>query len=102
MTEWHAICDPAELEDGKPRPVAVAGKHLLAIRSGDDVHVVDAICSHAFQELECGMVRNGWIACPAHGSRFDLATGEPMNPPAIAPIATYETRVTDGVLEVEA
>jgi nitrite reductase/ring-hydroxylating ferredoxin subunit len=46
-------------------------------------------------------MRLGWIACPAHGARFDLATGEALGPPANAPIRTFAVRVSDGMIEVE-
>lgn len=42
----------------------------------------------------------GWIACPVHGARFELASGRAMNPPATKPIATYELRVVDGWIEI--
>jgi 3-phenylpropionate/trans-cinnamate dioxygenase ferredoxin subunit len=42
----------------------------------------------------------GWIACPAHGARFELATGRAMNAPAKQPIATFEVRVVEDWIEV--
>jgi 3-phenylpropionate/trans-cinnamate dioxygenase ferredoxin component len=42
----------------------------------------------------------GWIACPLHGARFELATGRAMNPPAKQPIATFEIRVVEEWIEV--
>jgi 3-phenylpropionate/trans-cinnamate dioxygenase ferredoxin component len=58
------------------------------------------LCSHAFETLECGRVRNGWISCPVHGARFDLETGAPMNPPATLPIEIYEVKVEDDAISV--
>lgn len=80
--------------------IELDGRSLLLVRSGDTIHAIADRCTHADQELACGMIRNGWIACPAHGARFALASGEPMNPPASQPIATYEVRIQDGQVEV--
>lgn len=69
---------------------------VLLCRSGGQIHAISPWCSHAEQELACGIVREGWIACPAHGARFDLASGEPLNPPACVPLATYPVEVKEG------
>jgi nitrite reductase/ring-hydroxylating ferredoxin subunit len=40
------------------------------------------------------------VTCPAHGSMFRLADGRVMRPPAGTPVASYEARVTDGMVEL--
>lgn len=97
---WHAAAHPRDLDEGQAIALSLAGRSLLLVRSGDAVHAIADRCSHADQELAGGIVRNGWIACPAHGSRFDLASGEPLNPPATVCIATYAVRIQDGLIEV--
>ena len=77
------------------------GRQVLVCHSNGDFFVVSNLCSHADEKLDCGRVRNGWVACPIHGARFDLATGEALNPPAIDPIATYPSRVVDGWVEAD-
>ena len=78
------------------KPVEVDGKKLLVCHSADAFFVVVNKCSHADEALDCGRVRRGWISCPIHGVRFDLATGEAKNPPAVVPIKTYPAQVIDG------
>lgn len=90
----------SQLSDKKALAIEIAERSLLLVRSGDAIHAIAARCTHADQELSCGIVRNGWIACPAHGARFDLATGEPLNPPATEAINTFPVRVKNGWLEV--
>jgi nitrite reductase/ring-hydroxylating ferredoxin subunit len=97
---WHAVSAENALAEGQAAAIAVAGERVLLVRSDNAWFCVEGRCSHADMELVRGVVRNGWIACPAHGARFDLATGEPLNPPACAPIATYPVRVNDGLIEV--
>jgi 3-phenylpropionate/trans-cinnamate dioxygenase ferredoxin subunit len=77
------------------------GKPLLICHSAGAFFVIANQCSHAQEPLDCGRVRNGWVACPVHGARFDLATGAAMNPPATSPIATYPVRVVDGWIEAD-
>jgi 3-phenylpropionate/trans-cinnamate dioxygenase ferredoxin component len=90
----------ADLEAGKTHLVNASGTAVLLCYDEGEVYAIENRCSHLDEPLACGKVRWGWIACPAHGARFDLATGEPMNPPATAPIQTYKVRVVDGMIEV--
>lgn len=93
----------AKLEDVPPGGKFVAdvnGTSILVVNSRDQIFAVRNLCSHAYETLECGRVRNGWISCPVHGARFDLETGSPMNPPATLPIETYEVRIEGDTIEV--
>ncbi len=80
--------------------VELNGTSIILVNSQDRLYAVRNLCSHAFETLECGRVRGGWISCPVHGARFDMETGKPLNPPATMPIETYDVRVTDGMIEV--
>ena len=91
-----------ELADGATRLVDVAGEAVLLCHDEGQVYAIENRCSHLEEPLACGKIKWGWIACPAHGARFDLATGEPMNPPATEPIRTFPVRVVDGMIEVAA
>lgn len=91
----------ADIPAEKSRRVVQDGKQLLICHSAGQFFVIENRCSHAAEPLECGRVRAGWIACPAHGARFDLATGAAINPPARDPIATYPARVVDGWVEAD-
>ena len=93
----------AKLEDlpaGDKLVVDVNGTSVILANTMDRIFAVRNLCSHAYETLECGRVRNGWISCPVHGARFDLETGNPINPPATMPIETYEVRIAGDTLEV--
>lgn len=91
----------AELPHGAKAVVTVDDKPVLLCNWKEQVFAVSNICSHAEETLDCGRMSNGWIACPVHGARFDLATGKAKNPPAKRPIATYGVRIVDGWIEVD-
>lgn len=80
--------------------VAIDGISILLCHHDGTIFAVENMCSHAQEPLACGRVRNGWIACPAHGARFDLETGQAMNGPATAPIRTFAVRVVEGMIEI--
>jgi len=74
---------------------------VLLCRSAGEIFAILNRCSHAEQPLDCGRIRAGWIACPVHGARFDLKTGQAMNPPATLPLQTYRVRIVNDMIEVE-
>lgn len=90
----------ADLPPGAKKAVTLNGVEVLLCHSNEKIFAVSNICSHADERLECGRMRAGWIACPIHGARFDLETGDAMNPPASQPIATYPVRITGDTIEV--
>lgn len=100
MDNWHALARETDLAEGQAVAFNISTHSLLLIRSGGGLFAIQDRCSHADQELACGIIRNGWIACPAHGARFDLASGEPLNPPASQAVATYPVRIHEGSVEV--
>jgi len=88
-----AVAKVAELGAGEKKVVEANGIGVILVNTRDRIFALRNLCSHAYETLECGRVRAGWISCPVHGARFDLETGAPLNPPATMPIETYEVRV---------
>jgi 3-phenylpropionate/trans-cinnamate dioxygenase ferredoxin subunit len=88
-----AVAKLADLSPSQALKVECEGQAIVLCNSQDRIFAVSATCTHAFESLECGRVRNGWIACPAHGARFSLETGAALNPPAKDPLRVYPVRV---------
>ena len=99
-TVFTAVATMDEVPQGSKKLVQVNGTEVLLCHTQDRVFAVENLCSHAEEKLDCGRMRAGWIACPIHGARFDLATGQPMNPPANQPIQTFAVRITGDTIEV--
>jgi 3-phenylpropionate/trans-cinnamate dioxygenase ferredoxin subunit len=98
--DYVTVARVDEIPDGGVKVVEVGGRSILLCSSEGRIYAIENLCSHAQQALECGRIRYGWIACPAHGARFDLETGEPMNMPATEPIATFSVRITGDLVEI--
>lgn len=98
--EFVATVPAAEVPEGAARTVEIGGIEVLVCHHRGGYFAIENRCSHAEEPLACGRMRNGWIACPAHGARFDLETGEALGPPADRPIRTFPLRVSDGIIEV--
>ena len=100
--QFAAAATLDEVPSGAVKPVELNGRSILLCNSNGRIFAIINRCSHADEKLECGAMRAGWIACPAHGARFDLATGKAKNPPATQKIETFAVRVVGGVIEVAA
>lgn len=95
-----AVAKVEDLPAGTKKVVVANGVELVLCNTRDKLFAVENLCSHAHEKLDCGKMKNGWLSCPVHGARFDLESGEPMNPPATMAIKTYEVRVTGDTIEV--
>lgn len=69
---------------------------VLVVNANGDLTAVQGICSHEYFELDKGFLTAGTLTCALHLSRFDLENGEPLDPPAEAPLAVYDVVVADG------
>ncbi len=105
--EFKPVLPFSELRDKVPHRVGVwdeAARQevgIVLVRQGERVHAMGARCSHAGGPLDQGWVLDGTLVCPWHGSRYDLATGQPVSGPSTCPQPRYVARVQDGMVEVK-
>lgn len=101
---WIAVLPVTDLADRKPVKVDVDGSAVLLVRNGEELFGIGNRCTHQGAPLHKGLVRFGGslrtVQCPLHGSTFDLADGRVLRGPATEPARAYETRVTEGVVEI--
>jgi 3-phenylpropionate/trans-cinnamate dioxygenase ferredoxin subunit len=91
-----------EVPDGTMKIAWVDGTdQVLVVNTGGRLSAVQGICSHEYFELDKGFLTAGTLTCALHLSRFDLATGEPLDPPAEAPLAVYPVVVESGRILIE-
>lgn len=104
MTEdtFIAVARLDDVPPGARKCVEISGQRVLLCNTRDRIFAVENQCSHVMEPLDEGRMRDGWIACPVHGARFDLETGKPLNPPAIFPIRIYEVRIEGNDILVSA
>jgi nitrite reductase/ring-hydroxylating ferredoxin subunit len=101
---WQEIGRLDDLPEGAPTKRTVEGVDLLVVRRGQHVDVLSNRCSHLSGPLSDGEFAveggQGCVVCPWHGSTFRLADGGVVHGPATAPQQRFETRITNGAVEV--
>jgi 3-phenylpropionate/trans-cinnamate dioxygenase ferredoxin subunit len=88
----------ARIEDVPPGTmlmVQVDGTDILLVNLDGTIHATQGVCSHEYFELDKGFLTGDTLTCALHLSRFDLETGEALDPPAELPLAVYPARVED-------
>ena len=80
--------------------VQVDGTDILLVHQ-DGLHALQGICSHEYFELDKGFLTGDSITCALHLSRFDLVTGEALDPPAELPLMRWPVSVEDGEIVLD-
>jgi nitrite reductase/ring-hydroxylating ferredoxin subunit/uncharacterized membrane protein len=97
--DWTAV-DTAELAEGKPTRGMAGDTPVLLLRHDGHLHALHDRCSHRGCALSTGEVEGESVTCPCHGSRFRLRDGSIERGPATARQPVFETRESDGRIEV--
>jgi 3-phenylpropionate/trans-cinnamate dioxygenase ferredoxin component len=91
-----------EVPEGTMKMAVVDGTdQVLVVHTSGGFHAVQGICSHEYFELDKGFLTAGTLTCALHLSRFDLETGEPLDPPAEIPLAVYPVVVEGGRIIID-
>ena len=100
---WEAVADTDQLEEGDMMVVDLGGEPICVVRLSDEEAVAcHNTCTHQQQPLNEGYLQDDdTLICPAHNSRFDLHTGEPIGIPAVTAIPIYACKIEDDAIWVD-
>jgi 3-phenylpropionate/trans-cinnamate dioxygenase ferredoxin subunit len=91
-----------EVPEGTMKMALVDGvDQVLVVNTGGTLRAMQGICTHEYFELDKGFLTGGTLTCALHLSRFDLSSGEPLDPPAELPLAIYPVVIEDGRVIIE-
>ena len=103
MNEYRWVrvtrCEDVPLREG--RAVTLAGREIALFNLGDRFMATDNQCPHQGGPLCDGIVAGDSVVCPLHAWKVRLDSGTVERPgPTGACIATYPTRVNEGIVWV--
>jgi 3-phenylpropionate/trans-cinnamate dioxygenase ferredoxin subunit len=91
-----------EVALGSLRRYEVGSLAICVARLADGAfYALEDRCTHDDVELSDGDLVGSDVECPAHGSLFDVATGEVCGLPATVPARVYALRVDGDDLVLE-
>ncbi len=91
----------SELVPGQARQLEVNGHSIALFNVDGQLFAIDNTCTHRGGPLAEGRVSGHEVACPLHGAKFDVRTGQVTGPPARQAVACYKVRVTGTDIEIE-
>ena len=101
MADFVAVSGVDDLGEGEIRAFDVHGTEIAVANVGGEFYAFDDTCTHLACSLAEGDLEETTVICACHGSEFDVTSGAVLQGPAKKPLATYETRMEEGNLEVE-
>ena len=98
---WVAVGPPRSIPDKGARIIAAPGGERIAVfRDGNQIGAVTNLCAHQNGPLGEGRIVDGCIVCPWHGYEYRLEDGcAPA--PFTEKLATYRSRINQGIVEVD-
>jgi 3-phenylpropionate/trans-cinnamate dioxygenase ferredoxin subunit len=102
-----------EVPDGTMKMAFVDGvDQVIVVNTGGEIRAFQGICTHEYFELDRGFLTGGGspgengepagtLTCALHLSRFDLATGDALDPPAELPLVRYPVVIEGGRVLIE-
>ncbi|MEU2979912.1 non-heme iron oxygenase ferredoxin subunit [Streptomyces hirsutus] len=90
------VCEFDVLKESLPRRFEADGVPVSLVRTEQQVFAIRDACSHSAVSLSEGEVDGYTVECWLHASRFDLRTGDPLDPPATRPVPVYPAQIEDG------
>ena len=95
------LCAADDVPPGMMKLCEVEDELVLVTNLDGRFHATQGVCSHEYFELDKGFLSAGSITCALHLSRFDLETGDALDPPAEMPLVVYPVTVEGGRVLIE-
>ncbi len=77
---YSQVANTADIPPGSKLKVTLRGRTILIVNHDGSYYAADNKCPHMGGSLYDGKLDGTVVTCPRHGSVFDLATGEVMQP----------------------
>lgn len=99
--EYVVVAEEDALSNGERMFVEIDEYEIVVFNIAGKLFAIADVCSHDDGPVGDGEFEAEYeIACPRHGARFDVRTGEAITLPAVVDIPAFPVRVVDGNIEV--
>src|SRR3954463_3207049 len=99
MADFQPVSTLSALREGQGITVFAAGRNVALFKIDGEVLALDGICPHKGAPLGMGWCEDGVVACPMHGWRFNIRTGDCLDVPD-RPATPLPVRVNGQTIEV--
>lgn len=99
--KYNNICKLSEIKNGEMKNIEINNKNILVVNIDNKIFATSGECTHESVNLEDGFILENEITCPVHLSKFNLETGDPLNPPAIEKLRIYNVKIQNNEIYIE-
>lgn len=100
MADFVPVARTDELPDPGKLLVEVGERMLVLFCVAGKYCALDDVCTHDGGPLSEGKLEGNTIACPRHGAKFHICTGQALTMPATRATAAHEVKVEGGQILV--
>jgi 3-phenylpropionate/trans-cinnamate dioxygenase ferredoxin subunit len=100
MSRFVPVAKTTEIPDPGRKLVELEDRVIVLFHIGGRFFAIDDVCTHDGGPLSEGTLDGFTIACPRHGAKFDIRSGQALTMPATQPTAAYEVKVEAGLVYV--
>ena len=99
MTNFTPVATLSELREGAGITVFAGERNVALFLLSGEVFALDGVCPHKGAPLGNGWCEDGIVACPMHGWRFAIRSGDCLDAPD-RPATTLPVRINGEMVEV--
>ncbi|MBO3803495.1 MAG: Rieske (2Fe-2S) protein [Candidatus Brockarchaeota archaeon] len=93
MGEFVKVGKVDDVPEGGTRAAKMGKEEILLAKVGGKLYACSGRCTHLGLPLAGGKLEGTVLQCPHHRSKFDMADGRVLSPPAKLPLRIYEVKV---------
>lgn len=93
MSEFFKVAKVTDIPDPGKLTVEVDDRLVVVVHVEGEFYCIDDVCTHDDGPLGDGQLCGFQLACPRHGARFDVRTGEAVTMPATEPTLSHDVKI---------
>ena len=91
--DFVKVADTKDIQPSHMKEVQLDGENICLANVEGKYYAIGNVCTHEGGPLADGTLEDYEVECPWHNSKFDVRTGEVIDPPASEPEPTYQVKV---------
>jgi nitrite reductase/ring-hydroxylating ferredoxin subunit len=89
---FKKVAELASVPEGRQFEASYDGEPIILANVSGQIYAYNWQCPHNQMLINGALLNGTTIACPWHGSQFDLNTGEVVRGPSSEPLKTYSVQ----------
>lgn len=98
---WYKVANTTDIPEGQMVQVMVEDEPIAVYHTSEGFYATSDICTHAGQTLTLGKLEGCIVACPKHGGKFDVQSGEAVQMPCVVPVETFAVDIRGEAIYID-